>query len=78
MNNADKNKEANRKFKFEIGRTVTFGLPIFVLLYILGMFITPLAWVWHFPPLITFLSSMAIGCILNWLVFKLYSSAKRA
>lgn len=69
MNNYDNNKKVARQFKFNMGRTITYGLPIFVSLHILGMFIAPLDWVWHFPPLITFLACIAIGFILHWIVF---------
>lgn len=69
MNNHDHNKEASRQYKFEVGRTITYGLPIFVSVHILGLFIAPLDWIWHFPPLLSLLASIALGFILHWLVF---------
>ena len=69
MNNLINEKEASRQFKPDLGRTVTYGLPIFVSVHVLGMFIAPLEWIWHIPPLLSFFSSLGLGFVVHLLVF---------
>ena len=69
MNNSTHESETPRRFKYDLGRTVTFGLPVFLLVHILGLFIPFFDWIWHFPTIISLLAALAIGFVLHWLVF---------
>lgn len=77
MNNSDHEKEAPRQFKPELGRTVTYGLPVFVSVHVLGMFTDSFEWIWHVPPLLSFFSSLGMGFVLHWLVFSFGPSPHR-
>lgn len=77
MNNSTCEKEIPRKFKLDIGRSITYGFPVFLLFHILGLFIPSFDWIWHFPTLVSGLAALVIGFIMHWLVFTYKPAAKK-
>lgn len=78
MNDSTNKSETPRQYKFNLGRAVTYGLPVFLLVHVLGLFLPFFDWIWHFPNLVSLLASLAIGFVLHWLVFTYGPKAKKA
>lgn len=68
--------EDSGQFRPAVGSTVTYAVSVFLFFHILAFLIPALDWIWHMPPPLTLLGSLALGVALHWLVFnfrKLFS-----
>ena len=77
MDHLSPEKESPRRFKPDFGRTITYGLPVFVGVHALGMFLPPFDQVWHLPLALNATGAFGIGFVIHYLVFTFGPSKKK-